>query len=75
MRCSYTQAEVQTCRAHSEKRTEVIGKGDVEKVVGIYNTENILCRMKDEKMAFNTLSLSPVAVSGNRADIDLSDLS
>lgn len=26
-------------------------------------------------MAFNTFSLSPAAVSGNRADIDLSDLS
>lgn len=26
-------------------------------------------------MAFNTLGLSPAAVSGNRADIDLSDLS
>lgn len=31
--------------------------------------------MKDEKMAFSTLGLSTAAFAGNRADIDLSDLS
>lgn len=31
--------------------------------------------MKDEKMAFNTLGLSPAAFAENTADIDLSDLS
>lgn len=75
MRHSYTQADVQTSRAHFMKRTEVMGKGDVKKVVAIYNTENIWHRMKGEKMAFNTLSLSPAAFVGKRADIDLSDLS
>lgn len=41
IRHGYTQVDVQTSTAHFEKRTEVMGKGDVEKVAAIYNTENI----------------------------------
>lgn len=38
IRHGYPQTDIQTSTAHFQKRTEVMGKGDVKNVVAFYNT-------------------------------------